>query len=389
MSQDSTTTQEPEFKENYSSQNDYIIDENHYDNKIIINFIKYNKLFKQDYEYIKKYSSYRKQYEPLKYIIEYKDSLQTKIHNSYKNRDLNLAGHINVCFYIDNDMFPLNEKFDRDILYNVINLEQLYKLEELEFIEGKYNNRLTLEQYKYISDIVINANEKLKSYNKIANYIDNFFHEIYVNNSGDELLQNGEFSNKLLEIFKYIIKVIYCYITYKLIHKNKNILLNKYIKKYDDDETYYIDYPIVFNNIIDLLMIYYYSHLSKEFIYNNFEHLNIFTKEMIKLIKEDKYIIKYCINIVNECINIDILYCLYILSDKLYKAKNKLNSYYDKYITIGKDNIIQHITKLNNETINKNINDLQNIQNTNSQKCEINDKQCIFKIDTANFNINL
>lgn len=389
MSQDSTSTQEPEFKENYSSQNNYLIDKRYYDNKIIIDFMKCNKLFKQDYEYIKKYSSYRKQYEPLKYIIEYRDSLQTKIYNSYKNRDLNLAGYINVCFYIDNNMFPLNENFDRDILYNVINLEQLYKLEELEFIEGKYNNRLTLEQYKYISDIAINTDEKIKSYNKIAKYINNFFNEIYVNNSGDELLQNGEFSNKLLEIFKYIIKVIYCYITYKLIHKNKNILLNKYIRKYDEDETYYSDYPIVFNNIISLLMIYYYSHLSKEFIYNNFEHLNIFTKEMIDIIKEDKCKIKYCINIVNECVNIDILYCLYILLEKLYKAKNKLNSYYDKYITIGKDSIIQHIVKLNNDLQNIQNTNSQNVQNTNSQKCEINDKQCIFKIDTANFNINL
>ena len=85
MSQDSISTQEPEFKENYSSQNDYLIDKRYYDNKIIIDFMKYNKLFKQDYGYIKKYSSYRKQYEPLKYIIEYKDSLQTKIYNNCKN----------------------------------------------------------------------------------------------------------------------------------------------------------------------------------------------------------------------------------------------------------------------------------------------------------------
>lgn len=371
-------------------------------NKYEMTFEKYNKLFEQDLLYIAylrnvlKKEDYNK---PMKYIISYyvgqtqfyknilKHCENITILNNMLVNHINISSYtLNVLYYIDNNIFPLNEEFDRNILYHVINIEHLFKLYNLEFIEEKYNNKLTLEQHKYILDIVINKKHYDKYFMKyltdynykyimLYKYILRFKKEIINNNDINEINKH--------KAIEHIIKVIYSFINMLLEH-NEYIMLHDYILT---DDIYNLETDHLLSYCLNNLIHYYYSKLSKQFIKNNQFKLKSFI-DNYKINEDEPIIIS---NLFKE-VNIN-----YNIKDFVNKYNIIIN---DSNITLNIiPNIVQNTVQNNNDqtdiqtqtdSINSQNNNLNTVQNNDEQNNnKQNNKNNIFKIDTANFYINL
>ena len=334
----------------------------------------YNKkvLFKNKYIYNKWFNSY---VNLSKQIDNYKNSKEKEEHNKefidefYRSNKENLYDPLhntfNINYYINNNIFPTNENYDRDILYRIINLDELFKLYEFEFINETYKNKLTLKQHKYIIDIMMKNYEIINDNNIVYKYCYNnysYVHNFYnfIKRFIEEIVDNCNETNKKLAI-DHLVKVIYSYISILLeydIHLlSHNYLCNEYCYVKEDFKCIKI--------ILQLLILFYYSKLPKHYLENNIEYINCFYKLFINCnefitYRTDKQNIEYM-----KELNINLDDCINKFMYKYNKINNKKQNYNTKT-----DKQIKY-------------NDIE----TNTENKDIK-QDCVIKVETLNITIN-
>lgn len=379
-----------DYVESLSNQYNYfeIID------KYCIIPVKYNKIIKEDLIYLLCYLNIANDiyYDKMKYIIYY-DNLPKdfkyyfnhkvlhldennnnnnnmtrfsfpKVNNrspfqmkraifpnpSYNNQNNNYKGY-NINYFIKHNIFPTNENYDRDILYRIINLDELFKLYEFEFINETYKNKLMLYQHKYIINIIMNNNYTYTYTYNLYNFIKRFI---------EEIVDNCNETNKKLAI-DHLVKVIYSYISI-LLEYDIHLLLHNYLC---NEYCYVKENFKCIKIILQLLILYYYSKLPKYYLENNIEYINCFYKLFINCnefitYRTDEQNIEYMkeLNInLDDCIN------------KFMYKYNKINNQKQNY----------------NTKIDKQIkyNDIEtNTENNNIKQ------DCVIKVETLNITIN-
>ena len=158
----------------------------------------------------------------------------------------------NVNYFLYNDMFPINEQYDRDELYKVLSKETLMKLLYLEYINNTFDSKI--DNYKYVIKLYKLVHKKV-NYTKYQDYykeisIEKAYYK-FINDFNTNIIEKADKNNEkqlnkiynyLLNLLDYVIekmikKQMFKYIDYKLIVKYTN---NSTINKtYEILEKYY------------------------------------------------------------------------------------------------------------------------------------------------------
>ena len=179
---------------------------------------------------------------------EYKEEIE-----EFNNIIFKINCEYNVNYFLYNDMFPINEQYDRDELYKVLNKETLMKLLYLEYINNIFDSKI--DNYKYVIKLYKLVHKKV-NYTKYQDY---YYKEIsiekayykFINDFNTNIIEKADKNNEkqlnkiynyLLSLLNYVIekmikKQMFKYINYKLIVKYTN---NSTINKtYEILEKYY------------------------------------------------------------------------------------------------------------------------------------------------------
>ena len=288
-------------------------------------FENHDQLIEQDKEYIKHYNETKSTYtdKPLTkivyydndYIEDYIDELNTsqiseieeeQTTQTFLNSNENLyfdnfnidqsnieqmlkltkfklkQSYTNVNYYLDHDMFPTNENFDREELLLSVsdNLNHFMKLLKLEYVNNTFDSKFTDEMIYNI--IVMNC---------LYETINTPNHNSYSNSNHFKQLQI--FINMFdKEIYKYITKQEYKDKAINFINKLLNCVVTSYIR---NDQHTIVDINI--DNLpewFDKEYYYteiskYYSMLSKRFIINNKQYIKEFIDKVKDFMGTDVY----------------------------------------------------------------------------------------------------
>ena len=344
------------------------------DNKII-KPIEQTNLYKEDLIHVLCFLNVvnEKYNEPMKHIKFYNNDTIKEFNivccrygKCIPNVSTYIWGIYNISFFIKYNIFPTNENYDRDILYRIINLDELFKLYEFEFINETYKNKLMLYQHKYIIDIIminyISTCENNIMFNiyQHNNYINIYNFYNFIKRFIEEIVDNCNETNKKLAI-NHLVKVIYSYISI-LIEYDIHLLLHNYLC----NEYCYVkeDFKSI-KIILQLLILYYYSKLPKYYLENNIEYINCFYRLFINCnefitYRTDEQNIEYMkeLNInLDDCIN-KFMYKY----NKINNQKQNCNTKIDKQIKY---------------------NDIE----TNTENKDIK-QDCVIKVETLNITIN-
>lgn len=199
-----------------------------------------------------------------------------------KIKDICKCQYTNVNYYLDHDMFPTNENFDREELLLSVsdNLDHFMKLLKLEYVDNTFDSKFTDEMIYNI--IVMNCLYGTINTPNYNTYSDSYhFIQLYI------------FINMFdKEIYKYITKQEYKDKAIAFMNKLLNCVVTSYIR--NDQHT------IVDTNIDNLPEWFdkeyyyteisrYYSMLSKRFIINNKQYIKEFIDKAKDFMNTDIY----------------------------------------------------------------------------------------------------
>ena len=329
----------------------------------------------------------------------------------------------NVNYFLYNDMFPINEQYDRDELYKALNKETLMKILYLEYINNTFDSKI--DNYKYVIKLYKLVHKEV-NYTKYQDYykeisIEKAYYK-FINDFNTNIIEKADKNNEkqlnkiynyLLGLLDYVIekmikKQMFKYIDYKLIvtytnnstiNKTYEILEkyydkafshytgNKFLKFYDEIAS---DHELIkndqFNDLRGCNMFSIVLDKSNNDKSTNDKSTNE-TQDNEQLINRD-YILKYFkvyYDYVREYIENNKYYIQYYLGKDYissykelgYNKKFSLNDKNEKFnINLYKYNITSlknlYISNDYLNSIEMNNKTIQNITNMDSMCCETN-----------------